>query len=60
MPPATPGKWYISVVCECSHRILLFPDLNEGKSHLGRTLIDALFTCASLVFLSGGLSARLP
>ena len=43
MPHATPGKWFLSVVCECSHRTLLFRDLNEGKAELMRTLV--LTTC---------------
>lgn len=45
MPPATPGKWYISVVCEkCSHRTLLYHDLTEGKSDLGQSRIVS--TCS--------------
>jgi hypothetical protein len=45
MPHAAPGKWYISVVCEkCSHRTLLFHDLNQGKSDLGRSRIVS--TCS--------------
>ena len=36
-------EWYISVVCEhCSHRILLFHDLSEGKSELLRSRIHVM------------------
>ena len=45
MPSATPGEWYISVVCEkCSHRTLLYRDLSEGKSDLKRSRI--VVTCS--------------
>ena len=27
-----PGTWYIPVVCACKERLILFPDLTEGKS----------------------------
>jgi ribosomal protein S27E len=43
MPHATPSKWYISVVCEkCSHRTLLYRDLTEGKSDLGKTFVKTV------------------
>lgn len=36
----TPGKWYISVVCEhCKRRIILFPDLSLGESDLKNSRI---------------------
>ena len=39
-----PGKWYISVVCEhCTRRLILFPDLTEGKSDLKQSRIT--ITC---------------
>lgn len=30
----SPGKWYISVVCICKERLILFPDLTDGKGTL--------------------------
>ena len=37
----SPGKWYISLVCEhCKRRILLFPDLSQGKSDLKNSRIS--------------------
>jgi hypothetical protein len=40
----TPGKWYISVVCEhCMQRIILYPDLSKGKSDLKNSRIST--TC---------------
>ena len=43
MPHATPGKWFIAVVCEtCSHRTLLYNDLTEGKSDLGKTFVKVV------------------
>ncbi len=30
-----PGDWYIATTCnDCKSKILLFHDLNNGKSHL--------------------------
>lgn len=44
MPHTAPGEWFISVVCEhCRHRILLFPDLNKGKSELRQSRVQ--ITC---------------
>jgi hypothetical protein len=44
MPYAALGEWYISVVCKhCSHRILLFHDLSEGKSELRQSRLH--ITC---------------
>jgi len=38
------GEWYIAVVCEqCSHLVMLFHDLSEGKSDLGDS--QFLITC---------------
>jgi hypothetical protein len=42
MPQATPGKWFISVICECSHRMLIFPDLTQGNSDPGRTFVRTI------------------
>jgi hypothetical protein len=38
--PANPqlGRWYIAVTCEkCKSKLVLFPDLTEGKSDLQRS-----------------------
>jgi len=32
--PLAPGSWYISVVCSCNKRIVLFRDLTNGKGSL--------------------------
>ena len=46
MRPATPGEWYIAVVCEqCNHRVMLFHDLSEGQSDLANSKF--LITCPS-------------
>jgi hypothetical protein len=29
-----PGNWYISLVCACRRRLILFRDLTEGKGNL--------------------------
>lgn len=40
----TPGKWYLSLVCEsCKRRIFLFRDLSEGKSDLEKSRVSV--TC---------------
>ena len=37
----SPGKWYISVICQsCKRRIFLFPDLSEGQSNLEKSQIS--------------------
>jgi hypothetical protein len=36
----SPGKWYISLVCEyCNRRIFLYPDLTNGESDLQHSRI---------------------
>jgi hypothetical protein len=48
MPYAAPGRWYIAVICaRCHHRVILFPDLSEGKSDLGRT--QFIITCPNCI-----------
>ncbi len=37
----SPGQWYISVLCEhCKRRIILYPDLSQGKSELNNSRIS--------------------
>lgn len=37
----SPGKWYISIVCEhCKRRIFLYPDLTQGQSDLKQSRIS--------------------
>jgi hypothetical protein len=33
----TPGTWYISVVCSCRERVILFRDLTNGRGTLQGT-----------------------
>jgi DNA-directed RNA polymerase subunit RPC12/RpoP len=40
------GKWYISVVCtHCGTKILMFPDLSEGRSGLSGSLHTTCPNC---------------
>jgi hypothetical protein len=29
-----PGNWYITILCDCGERLILFADLTEGKGSL--------------------------
>ena len=51
----TPGKWYISVICEsCKRRILLYPDLSDGLSDLKTSRLSV--TCPNCKLTSAALA----
>ena len=42
-----PGTWYISVVCDCKERLILFPDLTEGKGTLAGAFTISCPACGT-------------
>jgi len=46
LPKLTVGQWYIVVTCDgCKCKILLFHDLNEGRSKLRGSFVVICPTC---------------